>query len=72
LLRAVSADELVGQPPLLVGDAHTTVDMTGRGAPPPDGVVRHTHLYWGGQRAPGRLAGVVAITDIDFPIQAER
>lgn len=51
---------------MLVGDAHTTIDMTDRGAPPPEGVIRHTNMYWGGQKAPGRLAGVVESRDVDF------
>lgn len=50
----------------LVGDAHTTVDMTHRGAPPPDAVVSHTNMYWASQSAPGRMGGVVASKDVDF------
>ena len=30
----------------LVGDAHTTVDFTSHGAPPPEQVIAHTNLYW--------------------------
>ncbi|MBB5427038.1 cysteine hydrolase [Paraburkholderia sp. JPY303] len=43
----------------LVGDAHTTEDMTQRGAPSPDAVISHTNMYWSNQRAPGRLGGVI-------------
>jgi nicotinamidase-related amidase len=50
----------------LVSDAHTTEDMTHRGAPSPDAVIKHTNLYWSNQRAPGRLGGVVESKDIDF------
>ncbi|MFL9909226.1 isochorismatase family protein [Paraburkholderia sp. RL17-337-BIB-A] len=50
----------------LVGDAHTTEDMTRWGAPSPDGVIAHTNLYWSNQRAPGRTGGVVASKDVDF------
>ncbi|OZI54184.1 isochorismatase family protein [Bordetella genomosp. 5] len=50
----------------LVGDAHTTVDMTQQGAPPPDAVISHTNMYWSTQRAPGRVGGVVAAKDVDF------
>jgi nicotinamidase-related amidase len=50
----------------LVGDAHTTEDLTEWGAPPPDQVIAHTNMYWGGHRAPGRTAGTVATKDVDF------
>jgi nicotinamidase-related amidase len=50
----------------LVGDAHTTEDLTAYGAPPPEQVVAHTNLYWRFHRAPGRTAGTVATADVDF------
>lgn len=50
----------------LVSDAHTTGDMTPWGAPPPDGVIAHTNLYWRNQRAPGRMGGIVESNDVDF------
>jgi len=50
----------------LVGDAHTTVDMTDQGAPPPESVISHTNFYWRNQRAPGRVGGVIASRDVDF------
>jgi len=50
----------------LVGDAHTTEDLTEWGAPPPGQVIAHTNLYWGQHRAPGRTAGTVATKDVDF------
>lgn len=50
----------------LVGDAHTTEDLTQWGAPPPDQVIAHTNLYWQEQRAPGRTAGVVLTEDVSF------
>jgi nicotinamidase-related amidase len=50
----------------LVGDAHTTEDLTQWGAPPPDQVIAHTNLYWGDQRAPGRTAGTVETSQVDF------
>lgn len=50
----------------LVSDAHTTDDMTHRGAPSPDGVIRHTNLYWRNQSAPGRSGGIVESKDVDF------
>lgn len=50
----------------LVGDAHTTEDLTQWGAPPPDQVIAHTNLYWSYQEAPGRTAGTVATKDVSF------
>jgi nicotinamidase-related amidase len=50
----------------LVGDAHTTEDLTEWGAPPPDQVIAHTNLYWSYQTAPGRTAGTVQSKDVDF------
>ncbi len=50
----------------LVSDAHTTEDMSERGAPPPAGVIRHTNLYWSNQSAPGRSGGVIESEDVDF------
>jgi nicotinamidase-related amidase len=50
----------------LVGDAHTTENLTAWGAPPPDQVIAHTNLYWSFQTAPGRTAGTVTTADVDF------
>jgi nicotinamidase-related amidase len=50
----------------LVSDAHTTEDQTAWGAPPPDKVIAHTNLYWTHETAPGRKAGTVKTTDVDF------
>ena len=50
----------------LVGDAHTTEDQTPWGAPPPEQVIAHTNLYWNSQTAPGRTAGTVETSDVDF------
>jgi nicotinamidase-related amidase len=50
----------------LVSDAHTTVDKTTRGAPPPDKVIAHTNLYWTNQTAPGRKAGTIETKGVDF------
>lgn len=50
----------------LVGDAHTTEDLTAWGAPPPDKVIAHTNLYWADQTAPGRTAGTVETGAVDF------
>ena len=50
----------------LVGDAHTTEDLSEYGAPPPDQVVRHTNMYWSHQSAPGRTAGTVDTAEVTF------
>lgn len=50
----------------LVGDAHTTVDFTAHGAPPPAQVIAHTNLYWNYQVAPGRAGAVVGAQEVVF------
>jgi nicotinamidase-related amidase len=55
-----------GYDTVLVGDAHTTEDLSQYGAPPPDKVIAHTNLYWKYQTAPGRTADVVDTTDVSF------
>ena len=55
-----------GYDTILVGDAHTTEDLSEWGAPAPDKVISHTNLYWSWQSAPGRTAGVVATADVSF------
>lgn len=55
-----------GYDTILVGDAHTTEDLSAWGAPSPDKVISHTNLYWGFQDAPGRTAGVIETADVDF------
>src|SRR6185312_15097291 len=50
----------------LVGDAHTTEDLSEWGAPTPDLVIAHTNLYWGNHTAPGRTAGTVTTKDVEF------
>jgi nicotinamidase-related amidase len=50
----------------LVGDAHTTEDLTEWGAPSPDKVIDHTNLYWGNHAAPGRAAGTVSTGSVTF------
>ncbi|MEI4271255.1 cysteine hydrolase family protein [Klenkia sp. LSe6-5] len=51
---------------VLVGDAHTTEDLSAYGAPAPGDVIAHTNLYWGFQSAPGRTAAVVPAADVAF------
>jgi isochorismate hydrolase len=50
----------------LVGDAHTTEDLSEYGAPTPDKVIAHTNLYWDYQKAPGRRGGTVTTADVAF------
>ncbi len=50
----------------LVGDAHTTEDLTEYGAPPPDLVIAHTNLYWQEQSAPGRQGETVDTAEVSF------
>jgi nicotinamidase-related amidase len=50
----------------LVGDAHTTEDLSPYGAPPPELVIAHTNLYWRYQSAPGRQASTVDTGDVSF------
>ena len=55
-----------GYDTVLVGDAHTTEDLTEWGAPLPEQVIAHTNLYWSFQSAPGRTAGTVSTAEADF------
>ncbi|MHA7220677.1 cysteine hydrolase family protein [Arthrobacter sp. MDT1-48-3] len=50
----------------LVGDAHTTEDLSEWGAPTPDKVIGHTNMYWQYQSAPGRSATVDDTADVSF------
>jgi isochorismate hydrolase len=50
----------------LVGNAHTTEDLTQWGAPAPGEVIAHTNLYWDDQSAPGRTAGTVETSQVEF------
>jgi nicotinamidase-related amidase len=50
----------------LVGDAHTTEDLSEYGAPPPDKVIAHTNLYWQEQKAPGRGGATVDTAEVSF------
>ncbi|MEV1064621.1 cysteine hydrolase family protein [Streptomyces sp. NPDC050263] len=50
----------------LVGDAHTTEDLSEYGAPAPEQVIAHTNLYWSWQSAPGRSAGTVDTAKVTF------
>jgi nicotinamidase-related amidase len=50
----------------LVGDAHTTEDLSEWGAPAPEKVIAHTNMYWEYQTAPGRTATVKETKDVAF------
>jgi nicotinamidase-related amidase len=50
----------------LVGDAHTTEDLSQWGAPTPEKVIDHTNLYWQHHTAPGRHAGTVSTDSVNF------
>jgi nicotinamidase-related amidase len=50
----------------LVDDAHTTEDLSEWGAPSPDKVIDHTNLYWKHHTAPGRRAGTVSTSSVNF------
>ncbi|WUJ69748.1 isochorismatase family protein [Kribbella soli] len=50
----------------LVGDAHTTENLSEYGAPTPDKVIAHTNLYWQYHRAPGRTAAVRSTDEVTF------
>jgi nicotinamidase-related amidase len=50
----------------LVGDAHTTEDLSEWGAPPPEVVIGFTNLYWQNEAAPGRTAAVLDTKDATF------
>jgi Isochorismatase family len=55
----------------LVGDAHTTEDLTEYGAPPPEQVIAHTNLYWQDSTAPGRRGGTVDTAEVSFQANAD-
>jgi nicotinamidase-related amidase len=55
-----------GYDAILIGDAHTTEDLTAYGAPAPEKVIAHTNLYWRHHQAPGRTAGTVEVAEVDF------
>ncbi|MDQ3855657.1 MAG: cysteine hydrolase [Chloroflexota bacterium] len=50
----------------LVGDAHTTEDLSEYGAPSPEQVIAHTNLYWTWQSAPGRSGRIVDTPEVSF------
>ncbi len=66
-IRATLHGALVrGYDVTLVGDAHTTEDLTDYGAPAPEQVISHTNLYWSWATAPGRRGDVVSSAEVTF------
>jgi nicotinamidase-related amidase len=55
-----------GYDTVLVGDAHTTEDLTQWGAPSPAEVIAHTNLYWSWQDGVGRTASVVPTAEVEL------
>jgi nicotinamidase-related amidase len=55
----------------LVGDAHTTEDLSAYGMPPADKVIAHTNMYWTWQAGPGRKARVVDAASVRFAAAAD-
>ena len=55
-----------GYDTVLVGDAHTTEDLTEHGLPSPEAVITHRNATWTWQDAPDRTATVLATADITF------
>jgi nicotinamidase-related amidase len=55
-----------GYDTVLVGDAHTTEDLSQYGLPTADKVIAHTNMYWSWQAAPGRKAAVVQTGAVQF------
>ena len=55
-----------GYDTILVGDAHTTEDLSAWGNPAPEQVIAHTNLYWAYHEGPGRVAQVVNTGDLQL------
>ncbi|MCE1174074.1 MAG: isochorismatase family protein [Propionibacteriales bacterium] len=55
-----------GYDTILVGDAHTTEDLSEWGNPSPAAVIAHTNLYWQYHSVPDREVGTVAAAEVSF------
>jgi len=55
-----------GYDTVLVGDAHTTDDMSEHGLPAAQELIAHTNLFWQGQGAPDRATEVANTADVSF------
>lgn len=70
-IRATLHGALVrGYDVTLVGDAHTTSDLSPYGGPPADVVIGYTNLTWHYHEAPGRMATTSGTADVDFAAMA--
>jgi isochorismate hydrolase len=61
-----------GYDTVLVGDAHTTEDLSEYGLPTAEKLIAHTNMYWRCHSGPGRTANVVDAVDVDFAGPARR
>ena len=50
----------------LVRDAHTTEDRSAYGIPSPEHIIALTNLYWEFTSAPGRIAEVIPLAEIEW------
>jgi nicotinamidase-related amidase len=50
----------------LVGDAHTSEDMSQWGYPRPEEMISYTNRFWDEHAAPGRRGGTVETAKVDF------
>ncbi len=55
-----------GYDTILVGDAHTTDDMSAHDLPSAAHVIRHTNMFWDAGLAPGRESGTASTADVRF------
>lgn len=55
-----------GYDTILVGDAHTTEDLSEWGNPTPAAVIAHTNLYWQYHSVPDREVGTVSAAEVRF------
>jgi nicotinamidase-related amidase len=55
-----------GYDTILVGDAHTTEDLSEWGNPTPAAVIAHTNLYWQYHSVPDREVGTVPAAEVKF------
>lgn len=55
-----------GYDTVLVGDAHTTEDLTEYGMPAPEDVIAHTNMTWTWQGGPGRTATVADAAEVSL------
>ena len=59
-----------GYDAILVGDAHTTDDMSAYAMPSAVDMIKHTNTFWGPDLAPGRETGTVDTANVSFAVSA--